>query len=61
MSIIFDMTGGRIKSPPAENNTVAARDETIPALALREQLSSGRNEQLRADSIHLIRALINKG
>jgi hypothetical protein len=60
MSIFYDMASGKTQSSPEKSNTTAARDELIPALAVREPSSGGSNEQSKALSIHLISALLNK-
>ncbi len=60
MSVIYDMAIGKTKSPTAENNTAAVRDEHIPALAVRELSTGGIDAQPTAFSIHLVRALLRK-
>ena len=61
MSIIYDMTGGRILTQPNKKSTDDARYEIIPGLAVVEDASSTPDDQpLMVASIHLVRALLNK-
>ena len=61
MGTIYDMESGRTEPLPAKNDTAAARDETIPVLAVRELHYSDKAAQAQAVPIHLIRALLKKG
>jgi hypothetical protein len=58
MDIIFDMASGKSPSPPVRDNTLAARDQVIPALAMREPSPAGAEKQPQANDIHLINALL---
>jgi hypothetical protein len=60
MGAIYDMESGRTEPMPAENDTTAVRDETMPALAVRELPSGGTNGQSRVLSIHVISALLKE-
>jgi len=60
MGITYDMASGRIQSAPAQEIATPARDEILPALAVREVCPAGLEGQAQSHAIHLIRALLGK-
>jgi hypothetical protein len=61
MTIIYDMADGRTQSLPEKKNTIGLYNEIIPGLAVRELSSIATDRQPRTVSVHLVRALLNKG
>lgn len=63
MGMIYDMTNGSFHSQPAQAISVPAREEIVPAPALRLQESPPTviDHQPHSHDVHLIRALLKKG
>jgi hypothetical protein len=61
MSTIYNRVNDQTGTPQAKNKTVAARDELIPALTLREVPTGSAETQPQPAAIHLVRALLKKG
>lgn len=59
MSIIYDMANAVIQPLPAESYIVDEHATITPEPGVQEVPYSGPDNELRADSIHLIHALLD--